>query len=378
MRLRAAMIYSYPCRGARAVPLALVSLGIFSACSDDALVLPEVSWSSEDFDFATDREYPLCGGTLNFQQRFVDLAQDLFGEPVDGQKFTFYLFSPVTFNKWIGSEWIGLYDGDGRIFAKEIPNHHEVTHAVVDLAIGRSHTFFNEGIAEVFRDRYGSNRAPGAAGLEEGLEYDEKLPGSRYGRAGHFMSYALDVHGSDAVSVLLALARPGDPPDMLKADIAEAFGMPYEDVAADYADYPLCAHEISRWPITECAAGALIDEIDDGWFIDADLDCSREDMIGARYAENWTVNTIEVKSAGSYRVSVSVSGGDGDFAFVELGHCSPGCAPDKGLKIKNGEMQTVVLRQGRYHVSSVGAGVHLKTRIEAVTGDSQGKRAVRP
>jgi hypothetical protein len=348
-------------------------LGPASACSEpEGPSVPEVSWSSEDFDFATDipADEPLCGGTLDFQQRFVDLLQEIMGQPINGRKFTFYLFNLKTFEELLGDR-DGLYN-DGRVFTKGIPDLHEVTHAVADLAMGNSHPFFAEGIAEVFEDRYGADVSPGLS-VETGLGYDgvnAKLPGSFYGTAGHFMSYALDVHGTEATVDLLARARPGDSAEVARGAIEAAFGMPYKDVLVDYDTYPRCSHDEFRWPIAECDFGARVEPVDGVWSIDADFDCTRADMLGTRVAEDWTIRTIDVPVAGSYRVTVP--GDDDDYALVEIGHCSPGCAPDKGLEIEVRKSRTVILRQGRYQLTLVALGLksgHMRVRIEPVDAD---------
>lgn len=353
--------------------LGLSYLGVAASCGDQdepPLRLPEISWSSEDFDFAADPGLDtLCGGTLEFQQRFVDLLQEIVGEPMGSEKFTYYLLNYVDFLEVFGEQWDGVYD-DARVFASVIPHHHEVTHAVVDLAIGSSHPFFNEGIAEVFHDRYGDNRGPTTLDIEDGLQYDgvhEMLPSGLYGRAGHFMSYVLDVHGAEAAVELLALARLGDPPEVLRDIIAAATGIAYEDILADYAAYPSCSHDQFHWPIAECEVGARIEPSGRIWSIDADLDCKRADVLGTRVTEDWTYRTIEVEVAGRYRIVVP--GGEEDYALVEIGHCSPGCAPDKGVEVQVRESRTVDLRPGRYHVTLVAQFVksgRLQVRIEPV------------
>lgn len=358
-----------PPSGAWARPRSVLAVLVtLLACHEEGPHLPDVSWSSEDFDFATDFDpEKLCGGSLQFQQQFVDLAQNVIGEPSERRKFTFYLFNAKTAYELLPDRF-GLYN-DGNVYAEAVPDNHEVTHAIVDLSFGTSHPFFNEGIAEVFRDRSAYDHAPVAMGVLAGLEYDgveEKLPGSLYGSAGHFMSYLVEVHGLEAAVALLERARPGDPPELLQEIIASELGTPHLDLLADYADYPSCTHHTFRWPITECAHGAPIDAADGKWTIDADLDCRRDDVLGTRVGEVWTARTLEIPEVGTYRLSVS--GSDEDSAFVELGHCSPGCAPDKGLVVRAGETRDLTLRAGRYYLNSVAIRVesgHLLTRIEA-------------
>lgn len=348
---------------ARGVALAC---GMVMGCGDGSW-FPDVSWSSEDFEFATDLDVAVCGGTFAYQQRFVDLAQDVFGEPVDGRKFVYYLLSQPKFEELLG-EREGAYV-DAQVFARTLVDFHEVTHAVVDLSIGMSHPFFNEGIAEVFRDRYSVNRVP-IGRVDDALEIpgsDGKIRGSLYGRAGHFMAYALDVHGVAATVELLASARMGESAEALQADIAGAFGMSYADVLADYADYPGCDHDEFRWPITECDVGPTIAAVDGVWSFDMEADCDGDTVIGPRNSELWAVHTFEVPEDGTYLASVAHD--DGDIAYVVTDHCSPGCGPDKGQALSSGKSRELSLRRGRHQITSVAIRVqsgHVRTRIERV------------
>jgi hypothetical protein len=321
-------------------------------CEDEEhLDLPEISWSSKEFDFATDSGEQICGGSLLFQQGFVKLLQGVFGAPQEGAKFTYYLLSLESFYEKIGEDVLGLYN-NRRVFETVVPEFHEVTHAVVDLSIGISHPAFNEGIAEVFRDRYGYNDDPERFSLAHALQFDgvdEKFPAEAYGRAGHFMSYSLDVHGVAATVELLALARPGDAPEVLEEKLAVVFGMNAAEIFEDYLAYPLCRHDTYRWPIAECALGPRVDPVDGFWSIEADMDCGDQAVLGSRDGQVLRVNVVEVAKAGLYQIAAS--GEDGAIAVVELGHCSPGCAPDKGIEVEVGTQQVVELRQGRYHVT---------------------------
>lgn len=331
--------------------LTTFGLGALLACGGE-VTLPEVSWSSEDFAFATEDISPLCGGTLDYQQRFVDLAQEIFGQPASGRKFVFYNLFEDELVQFCPPEFTGCYR-EGSIFSTIIPDHHEVTHAVVDLAIGRPHPFFSEGIAEVFRDRAGGARSPGMMTVEEGLEFDgvhAALPSQLYARAGHFMSYVVTVHGQDATLELLRRARPGDSVDELHDDLEAALGLEFVELMADYASYSDCSSAEYRWPITECTGSPLLAK-HGVWNIVEDLDCERSDVIGPRVGEQWTVRTIDVPAPGKYRMTVTASERAG--ALVELGHCSPGCAVDKGIELAANTQSSIDLRAGRYHVTMV-------------------------
>jgi len=71
------------CRSPQRCLLSTLACGALFACGDET-TLPPISWSSEDFDFADEANYPLCGRTLDYQQTFVDLAQEIFGQPKSG------------------------------------------------------------------------------------------------------------------------------------------------------------------------------------------------------------------------------------------------------------------------------------------------------
>jgi hypothetical protein len=86
------------------------------------------------------------------------------------------------------------------------------------------------------------------------------------------------------------------------------------------------------------------------WRIKAELDCGHTDVVGPIDGVIGKAATIDIPRAGQYRVSVS--GQDGDGAIVVFGHCSPGCANDKGMTVDFGIERVVTLRQGRYHVTS--------------------------
>lgn len=332
-------------------------------CNGD-VDLPEISWSSDDFDFGAERASALCGGTLNFQQDFVDLTQGVFGQPIGGARFTYYNLYAETLAEVCDPMYTGCYR-DAQVFSQLVPNHHEVTHAVVDLAIGRSHPFFNEGIAEVFRDGLYSANSPGmGTTVEEGFTFDgvhDALPLTFYARAGHFASYLLAEHGVEATVDVLRRARPGDTPDELKADLEASLGLTFAELLEIYAKVPVCKNTAYRWPITECAA-APVDDISGRWQIRIDTDCSLKDVIGPRVAERWTVRTIEVETPGVYEVTVP-PGPQGE-VFVELGHCSVGCAEDKGVKLAGGTQRRLALRAGRYYLSFVSVGPESEISIE--------------
>lgn len=333
--------------------LSTLASGALFACGDET-TLPPISWSSEDFDFADEANYPLCGRTLDYQQTFVDLAQNIFGQPKSGRKFTYYslFFDGDTFAHFCPPELTGCYR-EGQVFSTIVPDLHEATHAVVALAIGRSHPFFSEGIAEVFRDRAGGSRSSGMTTVEEGLGFDgihAALPLELYPRAGHFMSYVLAAHGQGAALDLLTRARPGDSVDDLHGDLEAALGLEFAELMADYTTSPECRSAQYRWPITECTGAPLAARLG-RWDLVEQLDCERDDVIGPRVGDQWTVRTIEVPAAGRYRITVTAAENAG--ALVEVGHCSPGCAPDKGIMVRANTQSIVELREGRYHVSLV-------------------------
>ncbi|MBL9103258.1 MAG: hypothetical protein JNL82_20095 [Myxococcales bacterium] len=341
---------SAPDNASSATLLALALLG-GGSCGDASGNLPPVVWGDEHYLYATDVEEPVCAATLRRQGEFAaGLADVLFGPPDPPRKFIYYVLDERSFLDAACPDGSGCYTS-GRIFSREPLHLHEIVHAVNDLSIGASHPFFGEGIAEVFRDRYlGPQEIRSSLG--EGLQSAaEKLPDDQYVRAGHFMAYILDTYGETTTLDLLTQTRPGQTGAQLEDILADVTGLPYEQLAADYAAYPLCNNRSYRWPITECASAPP------PWSecqleISVDVDCTVSDALGPREDEVWITRTLAIPDNGVY--GFSTFGDTATQAYVELGRCTVGCKQGGSyVRFELEEEQDLALEAGQYYLSFV-------------------------
>jgi len=325
-----------------------------TSCGDSRLeALPEPFWDNEDYRLATDVEGPICGGTLDFQAGFVDRLQDVFGQPRDDRRFTYYALSDEFFARGLCGGVGGCY-ADGILLSPVLLNLHELVHAVLGLAQGPTHRFVSEGIAEVFRDRYGGALPiPPDLSLQEaiaGAWSDPEQKANLYARSGHFLAYVMDVHGVPAALDLYRLADPKTSEDVLRPAIEAATGLTMEELAADYATYPECTNYEYRWPIMECSLSPT-EWHGCAWQVHASVDCGSADVIGPRAGGMWTVRVLDVPVEGDYQVTTF--GDPAEIAYVEIGGCAVGCAPGKYLTIALGRTVVAHLSAGPHYVSLV-------------------------
>ncbi|WP_143140731.1 hypothetical protein [Nannocystis exedens] len=333
--------------------MALGGQGV-QGCSESWLEsLPEPSWDNADFSFATDVEGPICGGTLDFQAGFVDRLQELFGQPRDGRRFTYYALSDDFFAQWPCGEAKGCYR-DGILLDQFLVDLHELVHPVLNLAHGPARRFVGEGLAEVFRDRHGGVLPLSSEiGLLEAIARDwsdaDELA-SLYARAGHFFAYVLDVHGPSVALDVYRSADPGESAEAFQAALERATGFTMDELVADYEAYPECPNREFRWPVMECS---LAPSAWSGcaWQAHALIDCGLTDVMGPRAGEMWTVRVIDVPADGDYRIYTF--GDPAERAYVEIGGCTVGCSPDKYWIVEHGQTEVVHLSAGPHYVSLV-------------------------
>lgn len=322
-----------------------------SGCSSGSDELPPITWGNEHYLYASDVEGPLCEATLETQGEMTAALMDkIFGPFASPRQFIYYALAEQSFSDAACPEAGGCYTS-GRIFSRDPLNLHEIVHAVHDLSIGLSHPFFSEGIAEVFRDRYlGPQKIQSELG--DGLNVSTgKLPYEQYGRAGHFMAYILDTFGEEVTRELLKRTRPGQTGEQIEDILSDLTGVPYEQLALDYAAYPPCNNLSYRWPITECAKtpstwdGCQLQ-------IREDVDCAAPDALGPREDEVWITRTLEIPANGVY--GFSITGEPAAGAFVELGSCDGGCKQGGSyIRFEIGESRDLALESGDYYLSLV-------------------------
>lgn len=186
--------------------------------------------------------------------------------------------------------------------AKSIP--HEIAH-VVEAQITEHYTIpaWREGFAEYWSGRGGA--LPRIA-LEDSIVAGD-YRGVDYGAMRHFLGWALEVHGADAVSRLFRKSNSEDEPGARFRQIEDEFGVPWEDIQRDFwRTAPL----YDPGPV-ECEEVAGTVDLSQPLVLDLPLACDRPDTYGpapnhlnegaSRLA---TVRVVEVLEAGSYVVEV--------------------------------------------------------------------------
>ncbi|MCY0991979.1 hypothetical protein OV203_32880 [Nannocystis sp. ILAH1] len=339
--------------GALGLAMVLGGQGI-QGCSESWLdSLPEPVWDNPDYSFATDIEGPICGGTLDFQAGFVDRLQELFGQPRGGRRFTYYALSDDFFARRPCGDANGCYR-DGILLDRFLLDLHELVHPVLNLAHGPARRFVGEGLAEVFRDRHGGVLPLSSEmGLQEAIAHDwddsEELA-SLYARSGHFFAYVLAVHGLSAALDVYRSADPADSAEAFRAALEHATGFTMDELVADYEAYPECTNSEFRWPVMECSL-APSPWSGCAWQAHALIDCGLADVMGPRAGEMWTVRMLEIPADGDYHVTTF--GDPAEWAYVEIGGCTVGCAPDKHWFVEQDRVEVVHLSAGPHYVSLV-------------------------
>jgi hypothetical protein len=204
---------------------------------DDSVPQPdfEIRYRTRHVDIAPGFTQPICRGTLEQIDRHVEMVAELLDIDVQ-RRTTFYWFNEHANGAFAGSndscDWCGTSCACERsngaiIYGAAKVMFHELTHAVVAPAWGRSDVLFEEGIAygfdggHVLRPR--SERPSETAG------------GSRHGGA-HFSRWLVDRYGP--AKLRAGFERLGPPTTNTKEEVfavvEDVYGLPFLDLEAEY------------------------------------------------------------------------------------------------------------------------------------------------
>ncbi len=133
-----------------------------------------------------------------------------------------------------------------------------------------------------------------------GKSEDTDFPGSMYPRAGHFVAWLMATHGADAFMELYKRTRAGMSAAEVTPVFLDVFGVEpealleaYRTSAKDY--YPaMGADACGRWPLAGWQDGAAT------WPVEGS--CAGGPFLGTETSVQWQRVTIEVTSAGTYRL----------------------------------------------------------------------------
>lgn len=244
--------------------------------SDDPPVLgPDftIRYQTRYVDVAPGFTQPVCRGTLDELDRHAEVLERLLDiEARDRIRWYFFNeHAEGSFDSEDRCDWCsncaGCYRG-GSIYSGLDAVLHEITHAMVIPAWGRSDALFNEGIAEAFR------------GSHVVMPYWASYRPSEYVgdyAAPHFVRWLLD---RDDPAKLRELFEPRLGPSSTKeevfAAVEEVYGVPFEDLEADYF-----ATAATIYPAPGLCDGLVhIPWNGDRWELHVTADCDAPHMFG--------------------------------------------------------------------------------------------------
>lgn len=243
-------------RGPQIIALAL-ALPLACSPADDALpgnasmgdgaedVLPdvpdfEVRYRTKYFDIAPGFAQPICRGTLDELDRYMDSVAELLDIRVD-RRTTIYWYNEHAVGARADSscDWCpsscGCYAGYGVVHADRRIVHHEVVHALVSPAWGRSDIVFSEGIAMgLDRIEEYARGVTSVHSLASSERPTEVAGGTQHG-GGHFTRWIIDRYGAATLRELFPPRLDGSATQAeVFAAVEEVFGVSFETLEAEY------------------------------------------------------------------------------------------------------------------------------------------------
>lgn len=214
-------------------------------------------------------------------------------------------------------------DGERAFVVDPSVAEHELVHVYLANRTGRTHAFFEEGIAVVYGrfPRFG----PPTSDLRDALQHGESLPGEHYGRAGHFMSYLLDEYGPEMVGRFFEAAAGVRELAGIEPVFLDVFGVSLEEFVGRYeTSAPSCGS--AGWNrLFDCEVPPLPWSRTWAWEQEFSLDCGDEDVVRdfdgrvvkrvGLEVEAASTHTLFVEGTppedlpGAYRVQISSCGG---------------------------------------------------------------------
>ena len=242
-------------------------------------------------------------------------------------------------------------DGEEAFVVDPSIAEHELVHVYLANRTGRTHAFFEEGIAVV----YGRlpSFGPPTSELRDALRHGESLPGEHYARAGHFMSYLLDEYGPETVGRFFREAGgardlPGIEPvfrDVFSVSL-DAFVGKYESQA------PMCGSEGWNRPF-ECELEPLPWRRTWAWDHDFSLECGSEDAVRGYDGRLRTRVALDVEEASTHTLFLEgmPPQGQPDAYSVQILSCG-GCEEALSITVDSemGSLSGIPLPVGRYYV----------------------------
>ncbi|MEM7160540.1 MAG: hypothetical protein AAF799_47325 [Myxococcota bacterium] len=284
----------------------------------------EIIHTHELVEVGADPSLPICGGSLDYIDRFVEHYVDhsslgVLDEPV---RF-FYVTEELAF------EICGRFAcaGRGHAYSPWLTHPHELVHTIrhrQQQPLG--HNFFEEGAAQLY-DATVDPSWPETFTITEALQYPQALAGSHYDQAGHLMSFVRHRWSYHAVETLLDEMVDVTTEPELEDGLVEALGIGIDQLDADYREhYPRCDGIGWREMPIECSSDPLpwVRDENGRGSIDRDIPdfaCGHPDAIGPAEGRVWTSFTFDVEEPGEHLIQIPDIAG----MSLELGSCDLGC-----------------------------------------------------
>lgn len=302
-----------------ATAIALLGFG----CQPPEPELPPIVWEGEHLRYRSDESVDaICGGTFQHLDERVAHIAEIFNLPPE----------VVVDYSWTPGEALGEYCEsslgcaiDRSAFSKMASDEHELFHATRGAA---AYPGLEEGLAVMYGD---NRRLPGEVNgnIEEVLRNSRKfgeIDALNYPRLGHFVSYLRAEFGQDELAALDRRSDISHNYAQLSASIEAEFGVPMEDLLADYTTrYPICQPTQYRYDGFECGSeGLVLPPGDDGKIATTiPISCDDPDTLGPRGGKIWKTVSLHIPEEGQH--DISLFGGGSLPARITIDACDVSC-----------------------------------------------------
>lgn len=342
------------------IQTSLLAIALSAACHAE---MPETELvHGELVDYHYSPELEVCAGTIAAYDAAARHAAELLGLRVEGLKRVAYFWlTQADYDAfWVdGSRCatalgcaVGLRSAS---YTPMLP--HEIVHTIANQLNGSAAPFLAEGFADAV---VGGN-------MEEGdprpyMTLDSEITyGGGYWVASRFVSYLLQVHGTERFAALYRdVPRVSELADWDKV-VRAHYGMSLDELVEEYLAATECPSDLTPTPRLECDAPALTADPAGNFAWTHSLYCDDPEVIGGMQPpgepiligetdlELW--RTLEIVEAGEYEIAVVTPEGEGTRGQAVIAECG-GCAWLRGYDtVLEGSMtETLWLDPGRYAV----------------------------
>ncbi len=273
-------------------------------------------------EIATERDEPICGGTVDYLDRVISAGFAALGESPPDRVFVRYEWLSTPETAIVGGS--ARRQGDGILIRSDVQlvDEHELTHAVHLQAWPSSNKFLHEGLAVLFDPKrifYDYDSWPENVALDDVIGPGPLTPEGYY-LAWFLVSQLVRDHGFDGLREFWHALPSGSTPAQVRDVYAGLFGRPMDALIEPYVEELTPGHpyEVDREPcnFALCPAtptpwqGLL-------WSVPGPTDCEDDEFaIGpdqrkyaGEYGEIWrdyTVDTVNTSEIGSGRKSFAL------------------------------------------------------------------------